>query len=109
MCMLANAVEQNDNGDECYTPGISRCPSRSLNRSIGAGGSDEDDNENDEIANPAKRTNEGETSLVARIGKRKGKQTGESQSLAVISDQEQAHMRQMEHERKMQQEAIACI
>ena len=101
-------MEQENDGDEEYTPRTSRCPSRASNRSTGAGGSDEDDDDDVEIVNPPKRAKEGETSLVARVGKRKGKQTGASQFLTVFSDlQEQAQMRQMDHEQKMQQEALA--
>ena len=86
--VVASAVEQEDDGDEEYTPRTSRCPSRTSNRSTGAGGSDEDDDDDvdEEIANPPKRAKEGETCLVARVGKRKGKQTGASQFLMIFSE-----------------------
>ena len=108
--VVASVVEQENDGNEEYTSRTSRCPSRTSNRSTGAGGSNEDDDDDvdNEIANPPQRAKEGETSLVARVGKRKGKQTGASQFLTVFSDLlEQAQMRQMDHERKMQQEALA--
>ena len=60
------------------------------------------------MINPPKKSKGEETSLVARIGKKKGKQTGATQFLVAFGEmQENAQMRQMEHERKMQQEAIA--
>ena len=47
------------------------------------------------------------TPLVARIGKKKGKQAGATQFLVVFGEmQENAQMRHMEHARKMKQEAI---
>ena len=60
------------------------------------------------MENPPKRSKGEETPLVSRIGKKKGKQTGATQFLVAFGEmQENPQMRQMEHERKMQQEAIA--
>ena len=58
--------------------------------------------------NQAECMNKGEgTPLVARIGKKKGRQTGATQFLVTFEEmQENAQVRQMEHECKMQQEAI---
>ena len=89
---------------ETHTPSSSTWPSRKSNRSVGG---DTDSEEDDEILIPAKKSEE-ETPLVARVGKKKGKQTGATQFLVAFSElQEQAQMRQQQHERKMQQEAMA--
>ena len=88
---------------ETYTPSSSRCPSRQSNRSVG---SDTDSEEDVEIHIPAKKSKEKETPLVARVGKKKGKQTGATQFLVAFGElQEQAQMRQYECE--MQQEVMA--
>ena len=56
---------------------------------------------------PPKKSIREEIPLVARISKNKGKQTGATQVLVAFGViQENAQMRQMEHVRKMQQEAI---
>ena len=89
---------------ETHTPSSSRCPSRQSNRSVGG---DTDSEEDDEIQIPAKKSKEG-TPLVARVGKKKGKQTGATQFLVAFGElQEQEQRRQQQHERKMQQETMA--
>ena len=104
--VATEVVVPNEEEDE---EGATRCPSRASNRSTTVGGSDDDDDEeDDEVTNPPKKSKGEETSLVARIGKKKGKQMGATQFLVAFGEmQENAQMRQMEHERKMQQEAIA--
>ena len=88
------------------TPSSSRCPSRQSNKSIGADSDSEE--EEDEIPIPAKKAKGEETPLVARVGKKKGKQTGATQFLVAFGElQEQTQMKQQEHERKMQQESMA--
>ena len=63
--------------------------------------------EDDEILIPAKKFNK-ETPFVARVGKKKGKQTGATQFLVAFGElQEQTQRRQQQHELKMQQEAMA--
>ena len=97
--------DEQEDDDDSYTPETTRCPSRASNKSTPATVSDDDLEEDEE--NPPKKSKEEETSLVARIGKKKGKQTGATQFLVAFGEmQESAQMRQMEHERKMQQEAI---
>ena len=56
----------------------------------------------------SKKTRKSETSLVARVGKRKGKGTAATQFLVSYAEmQEQAQIRQMQHENKMQENAMA--
>ena len=56
----------------------------------------------------SKKPRKSETSLVARVGKKKGKGTAATQLLLVYAEmQEQAQLRQMQHENKMQENAIA--
>ena len=55
----------------------------------------------------SKKPRKSETSLVARVGK-KGKGTAATQFLLVYAEmQEQAQLRQMQHENKMQENAMA--
>ena len=78
--------EQEDN-DDSYTPEATRCPSRASNKSTPAGVSDDDDNEDEEVSNPPKKKNKGEeTPLVARIGKKNGRQTGATQFLVAFGE-----------------------
>ena len=51
------------------TPSDSRCPSRQSIRSVG------DDTDSEDVPIPAKKAKEEETPLVARVGKKEGKQT----------------------------------
>ena len=100
---IVAAEEVVEQEGETHTPSSSRCPSRQSNRSVGG---DTDSEEDDDILIPAKKSKE-ETPLVARVGKKKGKQTGATQFLVAFSElQEQAQMRQQQHERKMQQETM---
>ena len=56
----------------------------------------------------SKKPRKSETSLVARVGKKKGKGTAATQFLLVYAEmQEQAQLRQMQHENKMQENAMA--
>ena len=97
-------VEQE--GELGDTPSSSRCPSRQSNKSIGGDTDSEEDD--DEIPVPAKKPKEGETPLVARVGKKKGKQTGATQFLVAFGElQEQTQVKQQQHERRMQQEAMS--
>ena len=101
--------DEQEDDDDSYTPEATRCPSRASNKSTPAGVlSDDDDDEDEEVSNPPKKNKGEETPLVARIGRKKGRQTGATQFLVAFGEmQENAQVRQMEHERKMQQEAIA--
>ena len=55
-----------------------------------------------------RKSTKSETSLVARVGKKKGKGTAATQFLLVYAEmQEQAQLRQMQHENKMQENAVA--
>ena len=101
---IVAAEEVVEQEGETQTPSSSRCPSRQSNRSVGG---DTDSEEDEDILIPPKKSKD-ETPLVARVGKKKGKQTGATQFLVAFSElQEQAQMRQQQHERKMQQEAMA--
>ena len=74
-----------------HTLSSSRCPSRQSSRSVGG---DTDSEEDDDKVIPAKKSKE-ETPLVARVDKKKGKQTGATQFLVAFGElQEQAQMRQ---------------
>ena len=98
--------DEQEDDDDSYTLEATRCPSMASNKSTPAVLSDDDYEEDEE--NPPKRSKGEETPLVARIGKKKGNRTGAAQFLVAFGEmQENAQMRQMEHERKMQQEAIA--
>ena len=100
--------DEQEDDDDSYTPEATRCPSRALNKSTPAGVSDDDYEEDEEVPNTLKKSKGEETLLVARIGKKKGKQTVATQFLVAFGEMlENAQMRQMEHERRMQQEAIA--
>ena len=91
---------------ETDTPSGSRCPSRQSIRSVG--GDSDSEEEEDEIPIPAKKAKEEDTPLVARVGKKKGKQTGATQFLVAFGElQEQAQTRQQQHEQKMQEEAMS--
>ena len=91
---------------EAQTPSSSRCPSRQSVKSVGGDSDSEEDD--DEIPIPAKKPKEGEMPLVARVGRKKGKQTGATQFLVAFGElQEQTQLRQQQHERKMQEETMA--
>ena len=78
---------------ETDTPSGSRCPSRLSIRSVG--GDSDSKEEEDEIPIPAKKAKVEETPLVARVGKKKGKQIGATQFLVAFGElQEQAQTRQ---------------
>ena len=84
------------------TPDTSRSPSR-----LASIASNESESEEDEVAGPPKKTKKVETSL-SRVGKKKGRGTSSAQFLAAFAEmQEQAQQRNIEHERKMQEEAMA--
>ena len=100
---IVAAEEVVEQEGETHTPSSSRCPSRQSIRSVGG---DTVSEEHDEIQIPAKKSKE-KTPLAARVGKKKGKQTGATQFLVAFGElQEQAQRRQQQHERKMQQEAM---
>ena len=88
------------------TPSSSRCLSRQSNKSFGADTDSEE--EEDEIPIPSKKAKSKETPLLARVGKKKGKQTGAPQFLVAFGElHELTQIKQQEHECKMQQEPMA--
>ena len=91
---------------EVDTPSDSRCPSRQSIRSVG--GNTDSEEEDEDVPIPAKKAKEEETPLVARVGKKKGKQTRTTQFLVAFGVlQGHAQIRQQQHEWKMQQEAMS--
>ena len=58
---------------EADTPSGSKCPSRQSVKSVG--GETDSEEKDEDISIPAKKAKEGETPLVARVGKKKSKQT----------------------------------
>ena len=69
---IVAAEEVVEQEGKSHTPSSSRCPSRQSNRSVGG---DTDSEEDDEIHILPKKSKE-DIPLVARVGKKKGKQTG---------------------------------
>ena len=91
---------------EAETPSSSRCPSRQSVKSVG--GETDSEEEGDEIPIPTKKAKMGKTPLAARVGRKKGKQTGATQFLVAFGElQEQTQLRQQQHEHKMQEETTA--
>ena len=89
------------------TPDNSRCPSRLTSGSIGSVSEEEEEEEVDELRVPPPMRKDTETPL-ARVGRKKGKGTGSTQFLmAFVEMQEHAQQRTIEHERKLQEEAMA--
>ena len=100
-----SAAAQTEHGEDATTPETSR-PS---NRAPSVGDSDNASEEEEDIPTPSsKKPRKSETSLVARVGKKKGKGTAVTQFLVAYAEmQEQAQLRQMQHENKMQENAMA--
>ena len=95
---------------QTQTPSRFRCPSRQSNKSVGGGDTDSEEDD-DESPIPAKKSKEEETPLVARVGKKKDKQTGANQFFVAFGElQEQAQMRQqqevMAFQQKMKQDRV---
>ena len=91
---------------EADTPSGSRSPNR---QSVKGFGSETDsEEEDDDVPIPAKKPKKGGRTLVARVGKKNGKQTGAILFMDAFGElQKQAQIRQQEHERKIQQEAMS--
>lgn len=69
---------------------------------------EEEEEEEEVTAPPQKKKKKKEETPVSRIGRKKGKGTGSAQFLSAFAEmQEQVQERSIEHERKMQQEAMA--
>ena len=102
-----SGAAQTKQGEDVTTPETSRPPSRATIESVGD--SDSGSEEEEYIPMPSsKKPRKSETSLVARVGKNKGKGTAATQFLLVYAEmQEQAQLRQMKHENKMQENAMA--
>ena len=94
--------------EDVATPESSRPPSRAAVESVGDSEEEEEEEEEEDVALPAsKKSKKTETPLVARVGKKKGKGTGAAQFLLAYTDmQEQYQLRQIEHESKMQEQAM---
>ena len=92
-----SAPAQTEHGEDATTPETSRPPSRAPIESVDDSASEEEE----DIPMPSsKMTRKSETSLVARVGK--------TQFLVAYAEmQEQAQLRQMQHENKMQENAMA--
>ena len=102
-----SGAAQTEQGEDVTTPETSRPPSRATIESVGD--SDSASEEEEDIPMPSsKKPRKSETSLVARVGKKKGKGTAATQFLFAYGEmQEQAQLRQMQHENKMQENAMA--
>ena len=101
-----SAPAQTEHGEDATTPETSRPPSRAPIESVGD--SDSASEEEEDIPMPSSKPRKSETSLVARVGKKKGKGTAATQFLVAYAEmQEQAQLRQMQHENKMQENAMA--
>ena len=85
-----SAAAQTEHGEDATTPETSRPPSRAPIESVGD--SDSASEEEEDIPMPSsKKPRKSETSLVARVGKKKGKVTAATQFLLVYAEmQEQA-------------------
>ena len=96
-------TEQEDVG----TPDSSRPPSRAAVESVGDSNEEEEEEEEDDGLPASKKSKKSETPLVARVGKKKGKGTASAQFLLAYADmQEQSQLRQMEHDSKLQEDAM---
>ena len=63
--------------------------------------------EEDDGLPASKKSKKSETPLVARVGKKKGKGTASAQFLLAYADmQEQSQLRQIEHDSKLQEDAM---
>ena len=102
-----SAPAQTEHEEDATTPETSRPPSRAPIESVGD--SDSASEEEEDIPMPSsKKPRKSETSLVARVGKKKGKGTAATQFLVAYAEmQEQAQLRQMQHKNKMQENAMA--
>ena len=102
-----SGAAQTKQREDVTMPETSRPPSRATIESVGE--SDSASEEEEYIPMPSsKKPRKSETSLVARVGKKKGKGTAATQFLLVYAEmQEQAQVRQMQHEDKMQENAMA--
>ena len=96
-----------EQGEDVTMPETYRPPSRAAIESVDD--CDSASEEEEDIPMPSsKKPRKSETSLVARVGKKKGKGTAVTQFLLVYAEmQEQAQLRQMQHENKMQENAMA--
>ena len=93
--------------EDVATPESSRPPSRAAVESVGDSEEEEEEEEEDVALPASKKSKKTETPLVARVGKKKGKGTGAAQFLLAYTDmQEQYQLRQIEHESKMQEQAM---
>ena len=102
-----STAAQTEHGEDATTPETSRPPSRAPIESVGD--RDRASEEEDDIQMPSnKKQRKSEASLVARVGKKKGKGTAATQFLLAYAEmQEQAQLRQMQHKNKMQENAMA--
>ena len=102
-----SGAAQTEQGEDFTTPVTARLPSRATIESVGE--SDSASEEEEDIPMPSsKKPRKSETSLVARVGTKKGKESAATQFLLVYAEmQEQAQLRQMQHENKMQENAMA--
>ena len=93
-----STATQTEHGEDVTTPETSRPASRAPIESVGD--SDSASEEEEDIPTPSsKKLRKRETSLVAKVGKKKGK--GAAQFLIVYAEmQEQAKLRQTQHETK---------
>ena len=79
--------DEQEDDDDSYTPEATTCPSMASNKSIPAGVSDNDYEKDEE--NPPKKSKGEETPPVARIGKKKGKQTGVTHFLVAFGEMQE--------------------
>ena len=102
-----SAAAQTEHGEDTTTPETSRPSSRASIESVGD--SDSASEEEEDIPMPSnKKSRKSEASLVARVGKKKGKGTAATQFLLAYAEmQVQAQLRQMQHENIMQENAMA--